>query len=119
MHTVLEQEIHAPTPPRKWRTGIVAQRFALVAIILAVWWVASLPLPHFVLPGPPRVWAALQLIAANGDLWHNLGITLGRVAAGFALATLIGLPLGIVFGSQRRLGEFFEPVIPIMKTVSS
>src|SRR5437016_4247051 len=101
MPTVIEQQIHAPTPPRKWRTGLAAQRVALVAIILAVWWIASLPLPHFVLPGPPRVFEALQLIAANGDLWHNLAITFGRVASGFTLATVIGLPLGIIFGSQR------------------
>ena len=76
-------------------------------------------MPHFVLPGPPRVFEALRLIAANGDLWHNLAITLGRVVAGFILATVIGLPLGILLGAVRRVGEFFEPVIPIMNTVSS
>jgi NitT/TauT family transport system permease protein len=61
----------------------------------------------------------LTQISSNGDLWSNLGITLGRVGAGFILATAIGLPLGIVFGANRRLGEFFEPVIPVMNTVSS
>ena len=119
MPTVLEQQIHARTPSRKWRPNLALQRLALVAIIVAVWWIASLPLPHFVLPGPPRVFEALRLISANGDLWSNLGITLGRVAAGFVLATLVGLPLGIVLGAQRRLGEFFEPIIPVMNTVSS
>ena len=119
MPTVLEQQIHAPASPRRWRAHLIVQRIALVAIIVAVWWLASLPLPHFVMPGPPRVFEALSLISANGDLWNNLAITLGRVAAGFGLATVIGLPLGIIFGSQRRLGEFFEPVIPIMNTVSS
>jgi NitT/TauT family transport system permease protein len=117
--TVLEQKIHAAAPPRRWRFSVVAQRIALVAIIVGVWWIASLPLPHFILPGPPRVFAALSALSASGDLWHNLAITLGRVAAGFVLATLIGLPLGIVLGANRRLGEFFEPIIPVMNTVSS
>ena len=79
----------------------------------------ALGVPHYILPGPVRVWNSLLQISANGDLWSNLGITLGRVAAGFILATVIGLPLGILFGANRRLGEFFEPVIPVMNTVSS
>jgi NitT/TauT family transport system permease protein len=119
MPTVLEQQIHATAPGRKWRFGLVGQRLALVAILVGVWWIASLPLPHFVLPGPPRVWEALSALSASGDLWSNLGITLGRVASGFVMATLIGLPLGIVLGANRRLGEFFEPIIPVMNTVSS
>jgi NitT/TauT family transport system permease protein len=90
-----------------------------VAIIIAVWWMFSLTLPHYVLPGPPRVWESLKAISASGDLWVNLGITLGRVAAGFVFATLVGLPLGILFGANRRLGDFFEPIIPVMNTVSS
>jgi NitT/TauT family transport system permease protein len=119
MPTVLEERIHAPSAPRRWRVDLVAQRIGLVALLVAVWWIASLPMPHFVLPGPPRVFEALALISANGDLWANLAITLGRVAAGFVLATLIGLPLGILLGASKRIGEFFEPVIPVMNTVSS
>ena len=84
-----------------------------------MWWVLALGVPHYILPGPVRVWNSLLQISANGDLWSNLGITLGRVAAGFILATVIGLPLGLLFGANRRLGEFFEPVIPVMNTVSS
>ena len=119
MPKLLEQEIHAVAPPRRWRFGVIAQRLALVALIVGVWWIVSLRLPHFVLPGPPRVFDALAALSASGDLWHNLAITLGRVGAGFIAATLIGLPLGILLGANRRLGEFFEPIIPVMNTVSS
>jgi NitT/TauT family transport system permease protein len=116
---VLEQQIHAPTPPRKWRPHLIAQRLALVVLIVVIWWLISLRMPHFILPGPPRVFEALGGLSASGDLWTNLAITLGRVGTGFILATLIGLPLGIIFGAQKRLGEFFEPIIPVMNTVSS
>jgi len=119
MPTVLEDKIHLRTPTRRWRIDLVLQRLGLVAVIVAIWWIASLPLPHFIMPGPPRVFEAFKTISVSGDLWQHLGITLGRVAAGFILATAIGLPLGIIFGASRRLGEFFEPVIPIMNTVSS
>ena len=119
MPRLLEEGIYARTAPRKWRVDLVAQRAGLVVLLIAIWWIASLSLPHFALPGPPLVFEALRLIAANGDLWHNLAITLGRVTAGFVLATVIGLPLGILLGANRRIGEFFEPMIPVMNTVSS
>jgi NitT/TauT family transport system permease protein len=119
MPAVLENRIHARTPARQWRIDLVAQRVALVALIFGIWWLVSLRMPHYVLPGPARVLDALHRISANGELWNNLGITLGRVAAGFSLATLIGLPLGIVLGASKRLGEFFEPIIPVMNTISS
>lgn len=101
------------------RLDLIAQRLALAGIIVTLWWLASLSMPHYVLPGPARVWRALNLIAANGDLWKNLAITLWRVSVGFVFATMIGLPFGIVLGAKKRVGEFFEPVLPVLNTVSS
>ncbi len=119
MPEVLESRIHAGSTTRLFRLDLLLQRVALVGTIIGVWWLLALGVPHYVLPGPVRVWNALLQISASGELWNDLSITLGRVGAGFILATLIGLPLGILFGANRRLGEFFEPVIPVMNTVSS
>ena len=104
---------------RRLRLGLLAQRVLLVAVMVGVWWLSSLSVPHYILPGPTRVWEALQIITGNGDLWGNLGITFWRVAVGFVFATLVGLPFGIVLGANRRAGDFFEPVIPVLNTVSS
>jgi len=101
------------------RFGLVGQRFALLGVIVGIWWLASLNIPHYILPGPPRVYDAFEQILGNGDLWVNLGITLERVCIGFALAALVSVPLGIMLGAMRRLGEFFEPVLPVLNTVSS
>lgn len=104
---------------RRGRFGLIGRRLALLAAIVGVWWLFSLALPHYILPGPPRVLEAFKLIIGNGDLWTNLGITLGRVGIGFVLAALVSVPLGIVLGAIRRLGDFFEPVLPVLNTVSS
>jgi NitT/TauT family transport system permease protein len=101
------------------RYDLIVKRLELLAMIVGVWWIFSLTLPHFILPGPPRVYGAFRLILDNGDLWANLGITLGRVGVGFALAALVSVPLGIVLGAVHKLGEFFEPVLPVLNTVSS
>ena len=104
---------------RKLRLDLLTQRIVLVAVFVGVWWLSSLSVPHYILPGPARVWEALQLIVRNGDLWSNLGITFWRVAIGFVFAALAGLPFGIVLGANKRAGDFFEPVIPVLNTVSS
>lgn len=117
-------EISKVRPPtgtavRQIRFGLVGQRLALLGVIIGLWWLASLKVPHYIVPGPPRVYDAFKLILGNGDLWVNLGITLERVCIGFALAALVSVPLGIMLGAMRRLGEFFEPVLPVLNTVSS
>jgi NitT/TauT family transport system permease protein len=119
MAEVVEQRRLAGAGRRLLRLDLAAERFGLAALIVAIWWLVSLSMPHYILPGPARVWQALGLIIENGDLWHNLGITFWRVAAGFVFAALIGLPFGIVLGANRRIGEFFEPVLPVLNTVSS
>jgi NitT/TauT family transport system permease protein len=112
-------ELPAQGLSQRLRLDIFAQRLTLVAAAIGLWWLASLSMPHYVLPGPARVWDALQVIVENGDLWNNLAITLWRVAVGFVVAALVGLPLGILLGANKRAGEFFEPVIPVLNTVSS
>src|ERR1051325_1071532 len=114
----MNSELSAPPTWRK-RFDLLTQRLLLIIVVVVIWWLASLSVPHYVLPGPERVWDALRLIAANGDLWNNLAITLWRVVVGFVLAALTGLPLGIFLGANRRAGEFFEPVVPVLNTGSS
>lgn len=99
--------------------SLVLRRCALALLILAVWWFASFGTPPYILPGPGRVWMRITQLTASGDLPFNLLTTLGRVVAGFILAVLIGVPSGLLLGSNRMLGEFFEPVLPVMNTVSS
>ena len=116
---ILQERLPAQPVSRRLRLDLIGERLALVTAVLAVWWLSSLSVPHYILPGPARVWEALRLIAANGDLWSNLAITLWRVSVGFVVAAMIGLPLGIVLGANKRAGEFFEPVLPVLNTVSS
>jgi NitT/TauT family transport system permease protein len=101
------------------RVPVFAQRLALALLLLAIWWLVSLAVPPYVLPRPDRVFARIVQLSRTGDLPLNLVTTLGRVLAGFALAVVIGLPGGILLGSHRALGTFFEPILPVLNTVSS
>jgi NitT/TauT family transport system permease protein len=104
---------------RPVRVPVFAQRLALAAILVALWWLVSLATPPYVLPRPERVFARVVQLTQSGDLPINLLTTLARVLAGFAIAVAIGLPGGILLGSNRALGTFFEPILPVLNTVSS
>jgi len=53
----------------------------------------------------------------QGIGWNVLA-SLKRVALGFGLAALVGIPLGFLIGRVRFIGGMFAPVISLLKPVS-
>ncbi|MCI0997258.1 ABC transporter permease [Pseudomonas corrugata] len=98
---------------------LFAQRLLLVGVVATAWWYAAGRLPSFVLPGPEKVFIALNGLWHSATFVHDLGATMGRVLSGFVLAALIGTPLGLALGSSRTLAQFFEPILAVFNTVSS
>ena len=109
----------ATQPGQLRRSTVILQRCALALLLLVAWWLGSLATPVYVLPSPERVFARVVQLTRSGDLPINLVTTLARVLAGFALAVIIGVPSGLMLGSNRALGNFFEPLLPVLNTVSS
>jgi NitT/TauT family transport system permease protein len=116
--TPLVADVSRPSRSARW-AWLVAQRIALLALLVALWWLASLRMPAFVLPGPLKVAHALATLLHSGTFASDLGITLYRVLAGFLLAAAIGAPLGIFLGANPRAARFVEPLLSIVNTVSS
>ncbi|WP_217809658.1 ABC transporter permease [Lonsdalea britannica] len=98
---------------------LILQRVTLLAIFLLAWWLLALRMPAFILPGPEKTAQALAMLWRSGTLLEDVGITLSRVALGFAFATLVGTPLGLALGASRRLAQFFEPLLAVFNSVSS
>ena len=59
-----------------------------------------------VFPGPPKVLAAMGELIAGGSLLKHSVASLFRVTAGFYLAILFGIPLGIVIGRMKTAKQF-------------
>lgn len=81
-----------------------------ILLLLAVWQAAALAMagPGSLLPGPAEVAARMVDAMAGGELLHHLAITLGRVAAAFTLAMLIGSAIGIAMGRVTLLDRLFD-----------
>jgi NitT/TauT family transport system permease protein len=103
-----------------WESGALwAARLGLLAVFIAVWWFASSRLPSYILPGPLAVLVEIQRLISTPTFSTDVLTTLGRVTAGFLIALGIGTPLGVVLGANRFAGAVFEPLLPIVNSISS
>ncbi|MDE0533506.1 MAG: ABC transporter permease subunit [Albidovulum sp.] len=73
------------------------------------------------LPAPEDVWSRLVEIASDGyrnfTLVEHLGWSLIRVIAGFALGSLVGIPLGYAMGLSNWFRGWFDPIVEFMRPV--
>jgi nitrate/nitrite transport system permease protein len=95
-------------------------------LILLVWAVSSATWATN-LPSPTKTWDAsreyvLQPFAKRGEMdqgilrftWYSLQL----VAKGYALALLIGMPLGFFLGLSKAFTKTFDPIIQVLRPVS-
>ncbi|WP_454019220.1 ABC transporter permease [Azospirillum sp. Marseille-Q6669] len=78
-----------------------------LALLVGLWAVAAELAASRSLPGPAAVLSVLVREAADGVLFHHLGITLARMAAAFAIAMSIGSALGILLGRSATADRLF------------
>ncbi len=99
------------------------RRDVLLAVvgILVIWQLAAWLVNRPILPGPLLVGRVFYDELIGGDLVINFLASLGRVAAGTALALITAWPAGLALGQSKRLDRIFAPVIyllyPIPKVV--
>jgi NitT/TauT family transport system permease protein len=61
------------------------------------------------LPSPFEVWQSLRHWY-DGGLLRDTGISIYRVVAGFLLAAMIGVPLGIFIGAYKWCEALLQPI---------
>ena len=99
--------------------------FGILAMI-AVWGICSATWAKD-LPSPAKTWAAsreyiLKPFEKRGEMdqgilrftWYSLVL----VAKGYALALLVGVPLGFCLGLSKTFTKIFDPLIQIARPVS-
>jgi NitT/TauT family transport system permease protein len=84
-------------------------------VLLGLWQLAALLYATPLFPGPDRVAVAFAQNATK--ILSEIGITLARATAGFALALIAMVPLGIVLGRIRILGRLLEPAMDMIATI--
>ena len=92
-----------------------------VALLILVWQVVvwSGVQPAYNLPGPLDVLASLRTLAQDGDLQRALRTSIERGVIGFAVAVLIGTPLGLVVARVRPVRLSVGPLITGLQVLPS
>jgi nitrate/nitrite transport system permease protein len=100
--------------------------FIGLAIVGLLWQASSVTWARE-LPSPLKTWGASKLyilepLAKRGEMdqgilrftWYSLAL----VAKGYALALLIGTPIGFLLGLSATFTRIFDPIIQVLRPVS-
>jgi len=86
-------------------------------ILLITWECAALLLDTMALPQPWVVALDLFNKLADGSLLDDLAISTFRALAGIILALATAVPLGLVIGSEKKIGKRLSPFIYLLYPV--
>jgi NitT/TauT family transport system permease protein len=123
--TAVETRRAAPAPPRPGRRP-VAKRHRLAAawpaaaflvLVAVAWQIMATALDSVLVPTVPAIVEELVEILADGSFAEELGITVLRVALGFACAFVVAVGVGIAMGRNETARRFFEPAVLLGLTI--
>ena len=93
-----------------------AHKVIIVLAFVGLWEIVAFVLDTRFLPGPVQVGKTLVELTGTGELLIHAAVSLSRVLAGFFLAVIIGVPVGILMGWSRKM-ENFSVVLEIIRPI--
>ena len=97
----------------RWKKALTSDRAARLTALLSfvvLWILMSLLFSR--VPGPVEVWNSLLDEFSRGEVFGNFGKTLYRFFVGVALATVVGVAVGVLMGLSQLSRAFLEsPVL--------
>jgi NitT/TauT family transport system permease protein len=102
--------------PRAWENFVWP--LVVAAILLAAWHYSVIWTGTKIFPSPLSVEKGIVEIFHKHILWADIGDSLRRVAIGFGLAVIIGVPLGLSLGWYPSANQVVNPVIQILRPIS-
>jgi NitT/TauT family transport system permease protein len=110
-----------PTAKLGKNSTTLSLRRGLVSVLgLLVFWEIGRRL-HFpflsAVPAPTEVFASLDQIVGNSKFWNDWIASFSRVLSGFALAQLIGIPVGLLMAMSRTLRYLWFPPLEILRPI--
>jgi NitT/TauT family transport system permease protein len=88
----------------------------VITVLVAVWWLVAAGSTIF--PTPKLVVLGTLELARDGTLWDHIGASLMRVGAGFGLAVLLAIPLGLWMGWVHGAFITLNPIFQILRPIS-
>jgi NitT/TauT family transport system permease protein len=99
-------------------TARIALPLSAAAAVLGLWAGAVAATGTLVFPSPLAVALGIGELARRGVLGPYVLDSLGRVASGYLVALLAGLPLGLLLGFSSLATRALDPVIQFLRPIS-
>ena len=95
---------------KAFRSGIV------LAAFFGLWEVLprTVVSPGYLPPFSEVVRTVVDLVV-SGEIYEHLTVSLQRSVAGFGLAVLVGIPLGLLMGGFRPVEEYLDPLVQTLR----
>lgn len=106
-----DKNLDARGPFGRWGVRALVLAFWLVVWQLAAWAIDA----RIVLVGPLEVAVRLAQLAATGEFWASVGVSLGRIALGLVLGVVAGVALAAVASCSRVVRELLAPLVGTLK----
>src|SRR5688500_8973370 len=90
----------------------------VLAVLIAVWWAAVRWTDSVIFPTPFQVVTGTVELIQDGTLWDHIGASLMRVGAGFSLAVLFAVPLGLWMGWVHGAFVTLNPIFQMLRPIS-
>jgi ABC-type nitrate/sulfonate/bicarbonate transport system permease component len=100
-------------------TGRLAIGAVLPLVLIAAWQAIGGTVQNPRMPLPSKVVAAAVHMIGDGELPNAIVQSLGRVFAGFAVAALIAIPLGLAMGHFRAVERNVDPLVESFRPVAA
>ena len=98
------------------KAGDILVRLTAVLFWTMVWWGCSVAVgKEILLPSPWLVLRRLCELAGTREFWLSCGGSLLRVIAGFALAFVCGIAMGVLMRLSPLLRRLLEPLLAVVK----
>ncbi len=90
---------------------------AVFAVLLLAWWLATSSgwVKPIFLPSPDKVWTRMVDLTSSGELWDDAKVSIFRIAVGFAIATVMAIPVGVLIGTYRLWEAAIEPLTDFIR----
>ncbi len=117
------------SPVRSARLAQLRRRFTGYAISLLslgvailLWHLASTYGFHYVVdfqnvPSPAVVWQQLSGLLGTSKFYVHIGVSMERIAISYALAVVVGVPVGVMMGRSRLMHQILFPHIEILRPI--
>jgi NitT/TauT family transport system permease protein len=88
------------------------------SVFLAVWFVSVRWTASKIFPSPLDVERGMAELVRKGVLWHYVLDSLRRVASGYLVAVVLGIPAGLLLGWYPTAASVVNPTIQLMRPIS-